>query len=136
MNGKSPRKRKPPTQLILSEEFKQHMEARMKSKEGMRALNEWAGIIADWIFEQMPRDLLQGLASREGKKILEEIWRGIVNAYFRALSNPRLCNDPTRPRNYTTRYLNLSASAFVFSDFLIGRDPIAFTRKKEGSSLG
>jgi hypothetical protein len=88
MNGKSPHKRKPPTQLILSEEFKQHMEERMKSEEGKRALNEWAGIIADWAFEQMPQDLLQGLASREGKKILEEIWPDIVNAYFKALSNP------------------------------------------------
>jgi hypothetical protein len=89
MKEKSTRKRKPPTQLILSDEFKQHMEARLKSEEGKRALNEWAGIIADWAFEQMPQDLLQGLASREGKKILEEIWPDIVNAYFKALSNPR-----------------------------------------------
>jgi len=82
------RKRKPPTQLILSDEFKQHMEARMKSEEGKRALNEWAGIIADWAFEQMPQELLEGLSTREGKKILEEIWPDIVNAYFKALSNP------------------------------------------------
>lgn len=88
MNEKSTRKRQQPTQLILSDEFKQHMEARMKSQEGKRALNEWAGIIADWAFEQMPRDLLEGLASREGKKVLEEIWPDIVNAYFKALSNP------------------------------------------------
>jgi len=89
MNEKSTRKRKQPTQLILSDEFKQHMEARMKSEEGKRALNEFAGIIADWAFEQMPRGLLEGLASCEGKKILEEIWPDIVNAYFKALSNPR-----------------------------------------------
>jgi hypothetical protein len=89
MKDKSRRKRKPPTQVILSEEFKQHMEERMKSEEGKRALNEWAGIIADWAFEQMPQDLLEGLASREGEKILEEIWPDIVNAYFKALSNPR-----------------------------------------------
>jgi len=37
----------------------------------------------------MPQDLLEGLASREGKKILEEIWPDIVNAYFKALSNPQ-----------------------------------------------
>jgi hypothetical protein len=88
MNEKSTRKRKQPTQLLLSDEFKQHMEARMKSEEGERALNEFAGIIADWAFEQMPRELLEGLASCEGKKILEEIWPDIVNAYFKALSNP------------------------------------------------
>ena len=88
MKEKSIRKRKPPTQLILSDEFKQHMEARMKSEEGKRALNEFAGIIADWAFEQMPRELLEGLSTSEGKKILEEIWPDIVNAYFKALSNP------------------------------------------------
>ena len=88
MREKSTRKRKRPTQLILSDELKQHMEARMKSEEGKRALNEWAGIIADWAFEQMPQELLEGLASREGRKILEEIWPDIVNAYFKALSNP------------------------------------------------
>lgn len=60
----------------------------MNSEEGKRALNEFAGIIADWAFEQMPRDLLEGLGTSEGKKILEEIWPDIVNAYFKALSNP------------------------------------------------
>ena len=88
MKEESPRKRKPPTQLILSDEFKQHMEARMKSEEGKRALNEWAGIIADGVFEKMPRELLEGLSASEGKKILEETWSDIVNAYFKALSNP------------------------------------------------
>jgi hypothetical protein len=88
MKEKSTRKRKPPTQLILSDEFKLHMETRMKSEEGKRALNEFAGIIADWAFEQMPRELLEGLSTSEGKKILEEIWPDIVNAYFKALSNP------------------------------------------------
>jgi hypothetical protein len=88
LKEKPARKRKPPTQLILSEEFKQHMEERMKSEEGKRALNEWAVIIADWAFEQMPQELLEGLGTSEGKKILEEIWPDIVNAYFKALSNP------------------------------------------------
>jgi hypothetical protein len=88
MKVKSTRTRKPPTQLILSEEFKQHMEDRMKSEEGKRGLNEWAGIIADWAVEQMPQELLEGLSSSEGKKILEDIWPDIVNAYFKALSNP------------------------------------------------
>jgi hypothetical protein len=36
MNEKSTRKWKQPTQLILSDEFKQHMEARMKSEDGKR----------------------------------------------------------------------------------------------------
>ena len=89
MKDKPTRKRKSPTQLILSDDFKLHMEVRMKSEEGKRALSDWAGIIADWAFGQMPRDLLEGLASREGKKILEEICPDIVNAYFKALSSPR-----------------------------------------------
>ena len=87
MKDKSPRKRKSSTHLILSDEFKQHMEASMNSEEGKRALNDFAGIIADWAFEQMPQDLLEGLSTSEGKKILEEIWPDIVSAYFKALSN-------------------------------------------------
>jgi len=47
MKGKSARKPKPPTQLVLSDKSKQHMQARMKSEEGKRALNEIAGMIAD-----------------------------------------------------------------------------------------
>jgi hypothetical protein len=39
----------------------------------------------------MPQVLLEGLASREGKKILEEIWPDIVNAFFKSVcgSTPR-----------------------------------------------
>jgi hypothetical protein len=86
------RQRKPPTQLILSDEFKEQMQARMKSPEGQRALDEFARLIADWAFEQMPRELLEGLDSREGKKVLEELWPDIVNAYFKML-----CNPPRKP---------------------------------------
>lgn len=68
------RKRKPPTQLILSDEFKQHMEARMKSEEGKRALNEFAGIIADWAFEQMPTDLMRALVEDGDHETLKELW--------------------------------------------------------------
>ena len=58
-----------------------------RSKWDTRRLREFCG--SDWAFRQMPQDLLEGLASREGKKILEEIWPDIVNAYFKALSNPQ-----------------------------------------------
>jgi hypothetical protein len=54
MKDKPPRKRKPRTQLILSDDFKQHMDARMRSEEGKRALNDFAGIIADWATERGP----------------------------------------------------------------------------------
>jgi hypothetical protein len=36
----------------------------------------------------MPQELLEGLSTSEGKKILEEIWPDFVNAYFKALSKP------------------------------------------------
>jgi hypothetical protein len=65
-----------------------HMQARMKSPEGERALDDFAHLIADWAFEQMPRDLLAGLNTREGKKILTGLWPDIVNAYFKMLCNP------------------------------------------------
>lgn len=82
------RKRKPPTKLILSDEFKQHMQARMKTEEDKRALDDFARLIADWAFEQMPSDLSHGLSTREGQKILAELWPDIVNAYFKALCAP------------------------------------------------
>jgi hypothetical protein len=44
-----------------------------------RALNDFAGTIADWAFEQMLRELVEGMATRAGQKILREIWPDIVN---------------------------------------------------------
>jgi hypothetical protein len=38
--------------------------------------------------------LLEGLGTSEGKKILEEIWPDMVNAYFKALSNPAPADSP------------------------------------------
>ena len=78
------RKRKPPTQLILSDEFKQHMEARMKSEEGKRCLDQFAKLIIDWAIAQMPTDLLEALVKEKGHATVKELWPGIVNA----LSNP------------------------------------------------
>jgi hypothetical protein len=51
----------------------------------------------------MPQELLEGLASREGEKILEEIWPDIVNAYFKALSNPAPRDSPHSAPDHWSR---------------------------------
>ncbi len=83
------RKRKPPTQLVISEESKAALEARLKSEEGQRCLDQFATLIIDWAVAQMPTDLLEALVKEKGHATLKEIWPDIVNAYFKVLSNPR-----------------------------------------------
>ena len=78
------RKRKPPTQLLISEESKAAMRARLDSEEGRRRLDEFAKIIAEWAAKSMPMELLQALGTPEGQKVHEEIWPDIVNALFKA----------------------------------------------------
>jgi hypothetical protein len=78
------RKRKPPTQLLISEESKAAMRARLDSEEGQRCLDEFAKIIAEWAAKSMPMELLQALDTPEGQKVLEELWPDIVNAFFKA----------------------------------------------------
>ena len=36
----------------------------------------------------MPTDLLEALVKEKGHATLKELWPDIVNAYFKALSNP------------------------------------------------
>jgi hypothetical protein len=82
------RKRRAPTQLLISEESKAALRARLDSEEGQRCLDEFARLIAEWAAKAMPTELLQALDAAEGQKILQELWPDIVNAYFKALSNP------------------------------------------------
>jgi hypothetical protein len=81
-------KRKPPTQLIVSEESKAWLDARLKSEEGQRGLDQFATLIIEWAIAQMPTDLLEALVKEKGHATLKEIWPDIVDAYFKALSNP------------------------------------------------
>jgi hypothetical protein len=87
MTDKPPRKRKPPTQLIISEESKAAMHARLQSEEGQQLLDEFASVIAEWAGKSTPSELLQALSIPEGKKVLEDLWPDIVNAFFQAHSS-------------------------------------------------
>jgi hypothetical protein len=92
---KPTRRRKPPTQLIVSEQSKAAMKARLDSEEGQRCLDELAKIIAEWSAKSMPPDLLQALVEEKGHATLKDLWPEIVTAFFKACSNPA----PRRPRS-------------------------------------
>ncbi|MGA2022033.1 MAG: hypothetical protein ABSH02_15690 [Candidatus Sulfotelmatobacter sp.] len=81
------RKRKPPTQLLISEESKAALKARLESEEGRRCLDDFAKVIAEWAAKSMPIELLEGLGTTEGQKILQELWPDIVDAFFKAHSS-------------------------------------------------
>jgi hypothetical protein len=80
-------KRKPSTQLFVSEESKAVMQARLQSEEGQRCLDEFASVIAEWAAKSMPMELLQAMGTPEGKKVLEELWPDIVDGFFKAHSS-------------------------------------------------
>jgi len=73
--------RKPPTQLLISEESKAALRARLDSEEGQRCLDEFARVIAEWAAKSMPSELLQAFVTPEDHKILEELWPDIVTAF-------------------------------------------------------
>jgi hypothetical protein len=85
----SVRKRKLPTQLFISEESRVGLEARLASDDGQRCLDQFAELIIDWAIEQMPMDLMRALLEEKDHATLKSLWPDIVNAYFKALSNPR-----------------------------------------------
>jgi hypothetical protein len=87
-DSKPARKRKPTTQLLISEESKAALRARLDSEEGQRCLDDFARLIADWAVEAMPTELVQALGTDEGSSLLKDLWPKIVDAYFKALSNP------------------------------------------------
>jgi hypothetical protein len=81
------RKRKPPTQLIISDESQAAMRARLDSDEGQGCLDESASLIAEWAAKSMPTDLLGALAKEKGHVSLKSLWPDIVNAFFKAHSS-------------------------------------------------
>jgi len=68
------------------------LKARLNSAEGRQWLNELATMIAEWAARSMPTDLLQALIEEKGHETLKGLWPDIVNAYFKALSNPTARN--------------------------------------------
>jgi hypothetical protein len=86
---KAVRKRKTRTQLIVSEESKAALQPWLDSDEGQRRLEEFAKLIAEWAVNVMPTELLRALGTREDLETLRELWPDIVDAYFKALSNPQ-----------------------------------------------
>jgi hypothetical protein len=85
---KPARTRNGPTQLKISEESLASLKARLNSAEGQQWLNEFASMIAEWASRSMPTELLQALGEHESLETLKELWPDIVDAYFKALSNP------------------------------------------------
>jgi hypothetical protein len=81
------RKRRPRTQLLISEESKAVMQARLQSEEGQRCLDEFASLITEWAAKSMPTELLLALGTAEGQNVLEELWPDIVNAFFKSHSS-------------------------------------------------
>lgn len=82
------RKRKPPTELRISEESKAALKARLDSEEGQRCLDEFTRLIAEWSAKTLPPDLLEALVKEKGDATLKSLWPDIVKGYFKALSNP------------------------------------------------
>lgn len=87
-NAKPARRRNAPTQLKVSEESLAALKARLNSAEGQQWLNEFATLIAEWAAKSMPTELLQALSTDGDLNTLKELWPDIVDAYFKALSNP------------------------------------------------
>jgi len=87
--------RKPPLPLVIDEESFRQLRERPKAKE---ALNRLAGHIADSFIETIPpqeRPMVhEYFKTREGNKVLVELWPQIVDAYFRALCAPARKRPP------------------------------------------
>ena len=82
------RKRKALGVMLISEESQAWLQARLQSDEGKRCLDQFATLVIDWAIAQMPTDLLEALVKEKGHATLKEIWPDIVDAHFKALSNP------------------------------------------------
>jgi hypothetical protein len=84
---KAVRTRRPTTQLLISEESKAAMRARLDSEEGQQCLDDFAKVIAEWAAKAMPAEFLQALGTAEGNSMLQELWPDIVDAFFKAHSS-------------------------------------------------
>ena len=69
----------------------------MKSPEGQKCLDQFVTLIAEWSAQSMPPELLQALIAEKNHATLKELWPDIVNAYFKALSNPRPTSTAAAP---------------------------------------
>jgi len=65
------RKRRPPTQLLVSEESKAAPQAWLDSQEGQRCLDQCVTLIAEWATSAMPTDLLQALVEEKAHATCE-----------------------------------------------------------------
>jgi hypothetical protein len=87
--------RKPPVQLVIDEESFRRARERPEAKEGLKRL---AGHIADTFVEAIPADerpmFHEYFKTREGSKLLAELWPQIVDAYFKALCAPARKRPP------------------------------------------
>ena len=76
-------------ELLLSDHFKRAHDARIKSPEGKKALDDFVGVIMDWAIDAMPPDMREALLTPEGIPELMKLWPVIVDSYFRAICGPR-----------------------------------------------
>ena len=58
------------------------LKARVATPEGKKALNDLARLIAETVFEAMPPDLQESLATEKGMAAFRDVWPDIVNAFF------------------------------------------------------
>jgi hypothetical protein len=76
--------------LIINEESFRAARERPEAKE---TLNRWAGHIAEMFVNSLPAEeaevLIPWFDTPEGREALHELWPKIVDAYFRALCNPK-----------------------------------------------
>jgi hypothetical protein len=87
--------RKAPVQLVIGEGSFRRVRKRPEAKEGLKRL---AGHIADTFVEAIPADerpmFHEYFKTREGSKLLAELWPQIVDAYFKALCAPARKRQP------------------------------------------
>ena len=84
------RKRKTLGVMLISEESKAKLRARLDSEGGRRCLKEFAKLLEDWAAEMLPAEILRALESTEAHEVIDELCPDVVNAYFKArLSPPR-----------------------------------------------
>jgi len=81
-------KRKGPTTLLISEELRAELRARLDSAEGQLWLNEFAELLTQWAAKMVPTEILAALETEEGHEVIDELWPDVANAYFKARSNP------------------------------------------------
>jgi hypothetical protein len=82
------RKHKALGAILISGESKATMWARLGSEEGQRCLAEFAKLLGQWAAKMMPTEILRALGTAEGDKVVDGLWPDVVNAYFKARSNP------------------------------------------------